>query len=133
MENGNMNDMSNYELVKQLLTAFNSFKEKLEDPNYVQLEMSIRQMMEAQKEMKEDITELKRQLLNPYDGVIVETQKNTAHRKEAMAFEIEWNKMIEEHRSLVKWKANLQKVSVAILTSAGAVIAWVLSEFVLKK
>jgi len=128
-----MNDMSNYELVKQLLTAFNSFKEKLEDPNYVQLEMSIRQMMEAQKEMKEDITELKRQLLNPYDGVIVETQKNTAHRKEAMAFEIEWNKMIEEHRSLVKWKANLQKVSVAILTSAGAVIAWVLSEFVLKK
>ena len=98
-----MNDMSNYELVKQLLTAFNSFKEKLEDPNYVQLEMSIRQMMEAQKEMKEDITELKRQLLNPYDGVIVETQKNTAHRKEAMAFEIEWNKMIEEHRSLVKW------------------------------
>ena len=128
-----MNDMSNYELVKQLLTAFNSFKEKLEDPNYVQLEMSIRQMMEAQKEMKEDITELKRQLLNPYDGVIVETQKTTAHRKEAMAFEIEWNKMIEEHRSLVKWKANLQKVSVAILTSAGAVIAWVLSEFVLKK
>jgi len=128
-----MNDMSNYELVKQLLTAFNSFKEKLEDPNYVQLEMSIRQMMEAQKEMKEDITELKRQLLNPYDGVIVETQKNTAHRKEAMAFEIEWNKMIEEHRSLVKWKANLKKVSVAILTSAGAVIAWVLSEFVLKK
>ena len=99
----------------------------------MQLEMSIRQMMEAQKEMKEDITELKRQLLNPYDGVIVETQKNTAHRKEAMAFEIEWNKMIEEHRSLVKWKANLQKVSVAILTSAGAVIAWVLSEFVLKK
>lgn len=128
-----MNDMSNYELVKQLLTAFNSFKEKLEDPNYVQLEMSIRQMMEAQKEMKEDITELKRQLLNPYDGVIVETQKNTAHRKEAMAFEIEWNKMIEEHRALVKWKANLQKVSVAILTSAGAVIAWILSEFVLKK
>lgn len=128
-----MNDMSNYELVKQLLTAFNSFKEKLEDPNYVQLEMSIRQMMEAQKEMKEDITELKRQLLNPYDGVIVETQKNTQHRKEAMAFEVEWNKMIEEHRSLVKWKANLQKVSVAILTSAGAVIAWVLSEFVFKK
>lgn len=133
MDNVNPNDMSNYELVKQLLTAFNSFKEKLEDPNYVQLEMSIKQMMEAQKEMKEDITELKKQLLNPYDGVIVETQRNTEHRKENMAFEAERLKMIEEHRSLVKWKANIQRVGVAVLTSAGAVVAWILSEFVFKK
>ena len=30
------NSSSNRELVMQLLSAFNSFKQKLEDPNYIQ-------------------------------------------------------------------------------------------------
>lgn len=123
---------SNRELVLQLLSAFNSFKQKLEDPNYVQLEMAVKQIMEGQKEMREDISDLKRQLLNPYDGVIVETQKNTEFRKESVAFEAERLKMIEEHKSLLRWKANVQKVGIAILSSAGAVVAWLLSEFVFK-
>jgi hypothetical protein len=127
------NNSSNRELVLELLQAFNAFKQKLEDPNYIQLEMAIKQMMENQKEMKDDITELKRQLLNPYDGVIVETQRNSDHRREVAAMEAERLKMMEEHKSLVRWKANFQKVTVAVLTSAGAVIAWVLSEFVFKK
>lgn len=123
---------SNRELVLQLLSAFNSFKQKLEDPNYVQLEMAVKQIIEGQKEMREDISDLKKQLLNPYDGVIVETQKNTEFRKESVAFEAERLKMIEEHKSLLRWKANVQKVGIAILSSAGAVIAWLLSEFVFK-
>jgi len=133
MENGfNEDNFSNRELVMQLLSAFNSFKQKLEDPNYVQLEMAVRQMMEGQKDMREDISELKKQLLNPYDGVIVETQKNTEFRKESIQTEAERLKMIEEHKALIRWKANIQRVGVAILTSAGAVVAWILSEFVFK-
>lgn len=132
MNNFDNDSASNRDLVLQLLSAFNSFKQKLEDPNYVQLEMAVKQIMEGQKEMREDISDLKRQLLNPYDGVIVETQKNTEFRKESVAFEAERLKMIEEHKSLLRWKANVQKVGIAILSSAGAVIAWLLSEFVFK-
>ena len=127
------NGTSNRELVMQLLSAFNSFKQKLEDPNYVQLEMAVKQIIEGQREMKEDITELKKQLVNPYDGVIVETQKNSEHRKEVVSLEAERLVMMEEHRSLVKWKNNFQKISIAVLSSIGAIAAWLLSEFVLKK
>ena len=116
----------------ELLSAFNSFKQKLEDPNYIQLEMSIRQIMDAQKDMRKDISDLKDSLLNPYDGVIVETQKNVEFRKEMMAEEAERLKIIEEHKSLMRWKANMQKIGVAILTSAGAILTWVISEFVIK-
>ena len=66
-----LNGRDNKELVLELLNAFNSFKKKLEDPNYLQMENALRQMMEGQKEMREDISELKRQLLNPFDGVIL--------------------------------------------------------------
>ena len=126
-------EKNNRELVMELLSAFNSFKHRLEDPNYVQMENAIRQMMEGQKEMKEDISELKRQLLNPFDGVIVETRKNTEFREEYIENRVEMTKLIEEHKALVRWKANMQKIGVAILTSAGAIAAWILSEFVIKK
>lgn len=133
MDNNFENGSSNRELVLELLQAFNAFKQKLEDPNYIQLEMAIKQMMENQREMKEDITELKRQLLNPYDGVIVETQKNSDHRREVASLEAERLKMIEEHKALLRWKSNIQKFGVAILTSAGAIVTWIISEFVFKK
>ena len=49
------NDKSNSELVRELLEAFTSLKAKMEDPNYVQLEASIKQVIENQSDMKEDV------------------------------------------------------------------------------
>ena len=76
------NDKSNSELVRELLEAFTSLKAKMEDPNYVQLEASIKQVIYNQSDMKEDVSELKKRLLNPYDGAIVEISKNTQWRKQ---------------------------------------------------
>ena len=121
------------ELINELLNAFNSFKQKLEDPNYIQMENSLRQMMEGQKEMREDISELKRQLLNPFDGVIVETRKNTEYREEQEDLSAEYDKLIEEHKSLMRWKSNVQKIGIAIGTSAGAIITWLISTFIMNQ
>ena len=67
------NGRDNKELVLELLNAFNSFKQKLEDPNYIQMENSIRQMMEGQKEMREDISELK----EAFSNAGIEDDKNS--------------------------------------------------------
>jgi len=127
-----LNGKDNKELVLELLTAFNSFKQKLEDPNYMQMESALRQMMEGQKDMREDISELKRQLLNPFDGVIVETRKNTEFRENKESMDEVYDNLIEEHKSLMRWKSNMQKVFVALGTSAGAVITWLISTFLMK-
>lgn len=127
-----LNGKDNKELVLELLTAFNSFKQKLEDPNYMQMENALRQMMEGQKDMREDISELKRQLLNPFDGVIVETRKNTEFREDREGKESTYDVLIEEHKSLMRWKGNMQKVLIALGTSAGAVITWLVSTFLMK-
>ena len=124
-----LNGRDNKELVLELLNAFNSFKKKMEDPNYMQMESALRQMMEGQKEMREDISELKRQLLNPFNGVIVETKKNTEARQDAEAKKNEDFKFLEEHRSLMRWKATMTKVAIGFLTSAGAVLTWILSKY----
>ena len=127
------NERDSKAIVMELLNAFNSFKQRLEDPNYIQMENAIRQMMEGQKGMRSDITELKKQLLNPFDGVIVETKKNTEFRESSEESKAEYLKLIEEHKSLIRWKSNVIKIGVALLTSAGAIVAFLLSEFVIGK
>ena len=128
-----LNGRDNKELVLELLNAFNSFKKKMEDPNYMQMESALRQMMEGQKEMREDISELKRQLLNPFDGVIVETRKNTEFREGREEEEETHDRLIEEHKSLMRWKSNVQKIGIALGTSAGAVITWLISTFLMNR
>lgn len=127
------NEQNSRELVLELLNAFNSFKQKLEDPNYIQMENSIKQMMEGQKEMREDISALKKQLLNPFDGVIVETRKNTEFREAQEEREETNDALIEEHKSLMRWKSNVTRFGIAIGTSAGAIITWLISTFLMNK
>ena len=70
-------DRNPKELIEELLTLFSSFKTRIEDPNFVQIEVTLKQLVDNQNEMKDEIRELKKQLLNPYDGVVIESKKNT--------------------------------------------------------
>ena len=121
---------SNEDLVNELITAFANLKQKLEDPAYIQLNTSVDQLIQNQKEMKEDLSELKRMLLNPFDGAIVEIQKNTAYRKDHEDKEEQYEEILEEHKALVRWKSNFTRMGLAVITSLGAILTWLLSEFI---
>jgi len=122
-------DKSPKELVQELYEMFSSFKQRMEDPNYIQLENTLSQLVENQMEMKQEMKELKRQLLNPFDGVIVETRKNTEYVKALQAKEEEFNKLIEQHKSLVNWKSNMIKFGITSLTVIGGIITFLLNKY----
>lgn len=119
---------SNEELIKDLIESFANLKQKMEDPSYIHLDTSIKQLIQNQEQMKQDMSDLKSRLLNPYDGAIVEIRKNTEFRQSQEKREKEWDNLIDEHKSLLRWKNTVQKVSVAILSSVGAIIVWFLSQ-----
>ena len=121
------NDKSNSELVKELLEAFTSLKAKMEDPNYVQLEASIKQVIDNQSDMKEDVSELKKRLLNPYDGAIVEISKNTQWRKQQERDERDYERLVDQHKDLVKWKSTFTKVFWTLFTTTVGVIAYMIT------
>lgn len=123
---------SNEDLVQELITAFANLKQKLEDPTYIQLNTSIDQLIENQREMKEDLSELKKMLLNPFDGAFVEIQKNTAYRKDHEEKEEQYDEILEEHKALVRWKSNFSRIGLAIVTSLGAILTWLLTEIINK-
>lgn len=60
-------------------------------------------MARDMKDMKEDISDLKFTLLNPENGVIVKTNKNTDFRRQ-------YEKKIERVDELVAWKNTVTKV-----------------------
>lgn len=120
------------EMVQELYELFSSFKKRIEDPNYIQIENTLSQLVDNQNEMKDEIKSLKTQLLNPYDGVIVENKKNSEFREAQEAWLKEREELIEQHKSLVRWKSSISKVGIAVLSSIGVVITWVISKYVSK-
>lgn len=120
------------QLIEELYALFSSFKNRMEDPNFVQVENMMNQLMENQLEMKQELRDLKKKLLDPDNGVVVQTNKNTSFRKAQEEAEKEWadkrQELIEEHRALVRFKSNATKVGVALLTTLGGVITFLLNK-----
>lgn len=127
------NDKSNSELVRELLEAFTSLKAKMEDPNYVQLEASIKQVIGNQNDMKEDVSELKKRLLNPYDGAIVEITKNTDFRKEQERNQSDYDKLVDQHKELIQWKSTYTKIFWTLFTAAVGVIGYMVTNIMMNK
>lgn len=127
------NDKSNNELVRELLEAFSSLKAKMEDPNYIQLEASIKQVIGNQNDMKGDVSELKKRLLNPYDGAIVEISKNTDWRKQQERDSRDFEKLVDEHKSLIQWKSTYTKIFWTLFTAAIGVIGYMVTNLTLNQ
>jgi len=123
---------SNRELVKELLEAFSALKNKMEDPNYVQLEGSIKQLIDNQNDMKSDMSELKTRLLNPYDGAIVEIRKNTEFRHDWEKQEKDLDTLKDEHRDLVRRQTTYTKIFWTMFTTTVGVLAYIVTNILNK-
>jgi len=128
-----MSSKSNEELVSELIESFSSLKQRMEDPNYIQLDTSIQQLIKNQEEMKDNMTDLKLRLLNPYDGAIVEIRKNTEFRQFHEKKQKEIEKVLEDHRDLVKWKSSFSKAFWVLFTTGAGLIAYILTNILAKK
>ena len=120
------------ELIDELYTLFSSFKNRIEDPNYIQIEHTLKQLMDNQDDMKHEIRELKRQLLNPYDGVVIESKKNTefrlSHEKEVDDYRSKFEELRDSHNALLSWKSNFVKVSLVVISAMGGLITFLLNK-----
>ena len=120
------------ELNDEVYTLFSSFKNRIEDPNYIQIEHTLKQLVDNQDDMKHEIRELKRQLLNPYAGVVIESKKNTEFRQSREKieddFRIKFEELRDSHNALLNWKSNFVKVSLVVISAMGGLITFLLNK-----
>lgn len=125
------NKKSSEEILKELVTAFSSLKQKMEDPNYIALSNDLRNLTQNQSDMKRDLKDLKKAMLNPFDGVIVNTNKNTEFRLEYEKLQEERDQLSEDVSHLLKWKSMYIKVFWALFTAALGVITFLIGESII--
>jgi hypothetical protein len=83
-------------------------------------------IMDRQEKMYTDLSELKKTLLNPDDGVIVRVNRNTEFRMEQQDRERDFDKLFREHYELVQFKSNITRFLWLILSTitASIVMLW---------
>ena len=111
--------MSQKELLEGLLKEIKHIKSHM--PNG-----ELKQMQEDMHEMKEDISDVKYTLLNPENGVIVNSNKNTDYRLELQENEKEFRNQMAEIQVIKKWKDGVNKALWIIFGSLVAIIIRIL-------
>ena len=122
---------SSQEILQELMNAFSSLKQKMEDPNYIALDNSMKNLTENQRDMKRDLKDLKKAMLNPSYGVIVNTNKNTEFRKEYERLEVERDRLQEDVNHLLKWKGMYVKIFWALFTAALGILTFLIGESII--
>jgi predicted nucleic acid-binding Zn-ribbon protein len=88
----------------------------------------LKQMQKDMENLKNDISDLKYTLLNPDNGVIVNTNKNTDFRKTLQAGEKDFQKKLTELEDLKRWKDGVSKALWIIFTVLAGLIIRALSQ-----
>ena len=82
----------------------------------------LKQMQSDMKELKEDISEMKYTLLNPDNGVIVNTNKNTEFRQTLQANQREFDKQMSKEDEIETWKQGVNRALWIIFGIIAAII-----------
>ena len=80
------------------------------------------QMQSDMKDLKEDISEMKYTLLNPDNGVIVNTNKNTEHRMQLQSNQKEFDKQMAKVDEIENWKQGVNRALWIIFGIIAAII-----------
>ena len=98
---------------KEILEEIEFLKTKLPNGEFALLKKSVEDLSSGQNALKSSIRELKQQLLDPDDGVVVRVNRNSEFRndseKRGPLCEQSFNNMEDAVQDIVSWKDNVTK------------------------
>ena len=113
--------------MKELLAEINAMKTTLPSSELRIIQLSMEEFKHAQSDMKRDLSDLKKKLLDPDDGVIVKVNENTRFRLDQQKLqereEREYKDLILEHSELMKWKSGVTKAMWIFFTAIVGILA----------
>ena len=92
-QDGDVDNMMN-----EILEALELIKAKMPNGEIKVIQEKISGIESSQEDMHEDLRLIKKQLLDPEDGIVVRVNKNTEFRKKKEEAERDDSKIIDEHK-----------------------------------
>ena len=115
---------------KEILELVEELKSKMPNGNIALLQQAIDDLQKSNDGVKLSMRELKKQLLDPDDGVVVRLNKNSDFRREAEERGPLCQKSFEEMEDTVKdlteWKSNVTRFIWILLTTIVGLVAKVI-------
>ena len=115
---------------KEILEEIEFLKTKLPNGEFALLKKSVEDLSSGQNSLKSSIRELKQQLLDPDNGVVVRVNRNSDFRKESeqrgplcqQSFETKEDNV----NSILSWKDNVSKALWILFTGIAGIIVKIL-------
>ena len=98
---------------KEILEEIEFLKTKLPNGEFALLKKSVEDLSSGQNSLKSSIRELKQQLLDPDNGVVVRVNRNSEFRKDSEQrgplCQQSFNDMQDSVQDIISWKDNVTK------------------------
>ena len=111
---------------KEILEEIEFLKKKLPNGEFALLKKSVEDLSIGQNSLKSSIRELKQQLLDPDNGVVVRVNRNSEFRKDSEKrgplCEQSFNDMEDSVNTILGWKDNVSKALWILFTAVVGLI-----------
>lgn len=115
------NNINQTFLMKQILDELSKLKSNMPNGELKHLQDSIEDLRRDQKSLKDDISDIKRKLLDPETGVIVKVNENTKFRVQEEGRYEDYLEFNADLQSLKKWQNGINKAMWIIFTAIAAI------------
>jgi hypothetical protein len=116
-QDGNVDSVMN-----EILDALDVIKSKLPNGEIKAIQDKINSIESSQEEMRDDLRAIKKQLLDPEDGIVVRVNRNTEFRKRKEQEERDFARIIDEHKEIMSWKSTVTRILWIFFSSIAGII-----------
>jgi hypothetical protein len=81
------------------------------------IQSSIEELKHSQADIKSDVSEMKRRLLDPETGIVVRLNQNTQYIEDKKELEDYYEEIIDEHKELLSFKNTMTKAMWIVFTA----------------
>ncbi len=103
--------------LERILEELSSMKSKMPNGELKVIQSSIEELKHSQADIKSDVSEMKRRLLDPESGVVVRLNQNTQYIEDKKELEDYYEEIIDQHKELLSFKNTMTKAMWIVFTA----------------
>jgi len=112
-----MSETTDSKTLDKILEELISMRSKLPNGELKVIQSSIDDLKKSQSHIKEDVSEVKKRLLDPETGIIVRLNQNTKYIEDKQELEDYYEEIIDQHKQLLSWKNTMTKAMWIVFTA----------------
>lgn len=103
--------------IEKILEELISMRAKLPNGELKVIQNSIEELKKSQSDIKSDVSEVKRRLLDPENGIIVRLNQNSRYIEDKQEMEDYYEEIIDQHKELLSWKNTMTRAMWIVFTA----------------